>query len=66
MKTMTTLEKKAICNLVLFLIGVKVTYSLVDHFVFGMAYPSLFIIICCLAGATYASLKREEYKKLQG
>ena len=65
MKTMTTLEKKTICGLVLFLMGVKVTYLLIDHFIFGLPYPSLFIIIFCLAGATYASLKREQYKKLQ-
>lgn len=65
MKTMTPLEKKSICNLVLFLIGIKVTYSLADHFVFGMPYPSLFIITFCLAGAIYTSLKREQYKKVQ-
>jgi hypothetical protein len=63
MKTITTLEKISICNLFLFLIGAKVIYLLIDFFVLGMPYPSLFKILYCLALATFVSLKREEYKK---
>lgn len=65
MKIMTTLEKKAICSLVLVLMGIKITYLMVDHFIFGLPYPSLFIISFCLFGAIYASVKREQYKKMQ-
>ncbi|MFV8347648.1 hypothetical protein [Flavobacterium sp. ZB4P13] len=61
MKTKTTSAKKIICDVLLFLTSVQVTYSLVNHYEYGKPYPHLFIIIGCLLIATFASLKREQY-----
>lgn len=63
MKTITASVKKIICNVLLFLTSLQVTYSLVNHYVYGKPYPRLFIIIVCLLVATFASIKREKYSK---
>jgi hypothetical protein len=65
MKTIITSVKKGICNVLLFLTSLQVTYSLVNHHFYGKPYPHLFIIIVCLLVATFASMKKEKYSKLQ-
>ncbi|MBF4492611.1 hypothetical protein IR010_08655 [Flavobacterium sp. MR2016-29] len=64
MKTIITFVKKIICNLLLVLTSIQVTYSLVNHFFYSKPYPDFTIIIICLLVATYASVKREKYSKL--
>ncbi|MBF4486795.1 MULTISPECIES: hypothetical protein [unclassified Flavobacterium] len=63
MKTIITSIKRIICNVLLFLTTVQVTYSLVSHHLYGKPYPHLFIIIVCLLVATFASIQREKYNK---
>jgi predicted tellurium resistance membrane protein TerC len=63
MKTIITSVKKIICNVLLFLISLQLTYSVVNHHVYGTPYPHLFIIIVCLLVATFASIKKEKDSK---
>ncbi|WP_394775177.1 hypothetical protein [Flavobacterium sp.] len=63
MKTIITSIKKIICNVLLFLTSLQITYSLVSHHLYGKPYPQFFIIIICLLVATFASVKREKYGK---
>ncbi|KFF15328.1 hypothetical protein [Flavobacterium hydatis] len=63
MKTNSTLVKKGICNLLIFLVSVQVTYSLVSHFVYGKTQPDYLELIICLLIATFASSKLEGYNK---
>lgn len=63
MKTIITSIKKIICNVLLFLTSLQVTYSLVSHHLNGTPYPSFFIIIICLLVATFASVEKEKYNK---
>ncbi|WP_123773962.1 hypothetical protein [[Flexibacter] sp. ATCC 35103] len=63
MKTIITSVKRIICNVLLFLTSLQVTYSLVNHHLYGKPYPHLFIIIVCLLVATFASIKKEQYSK---
>ncbi|MCC9072587.1 hypothetical protein LNQ49_13455 [Flavobacterium sp. F-65] len=62
MKTNLTLVKKGICNLMLFLASIQVTYSLVSHFVYGKAELDFPVVVICLLVLTFASSKKEEYK----
>ena len=64
MKTKTTSAKIANCNIVIFLTALYVTYIMVNHFVYNKPYPHVFIEVLCVLVATYASLKREQYKKV--
>lgn len=61
MKTIITSVKKLVCNILLFLTSLQVTYSLVNHYYYGKPYPHLFIIIVCLLVATFASIKLKKY-----
>jgi|GEM_PF-2724190 len=63
MKTIFTSIKKIICNVLLFLTSLQVTYSLVSHHLYGKPYPHLFIIIVCLLVAAFASIQRKKYSK---
>ncbi|MNQ60949.1 hypothetical protein D3C85_752500 [compost metagenome] len=65
MKTIITSVKKIICNVLLFLTSLQLTYSVVNHHAYGTPYPHLFIIIIiiCLLVATFASIKKEKDSK---
>lgn len=63
MKTISTLVKIGICNLVLFLTAVQVTFSLVNPILYGQPKPDCLMIIVCLLVSTFASSKKEEYRK---
>jgi len=63
MKTIITLVKNIICNLVLFLTALQLTYLVINHHMYGKPYPNLFIIIICLLAATFASIQRKKYTK---
>jgi predicted tellurium resistance membrane protein TerC len=63
MKTIITSVKKIICNVILFLISLELTYSIISHHKYGTPYPYLFIIIICLPVATFASIKKEKHNE---
>jgi hypothetical protein len=63
MKTIITSIKRIICNILLFLTSLQVTYSLVNHHLHGKPYPHLFTIIVCLLVATLASSQKEKYSR---
>ena len=63
MKTIITSIKRIICNILLFLTSLQVTYSLVNHHLYGKPYPHLFTIIVCLIVATLASRQKEKYSR---
>jgi len=63
MKTIITSIKRIICNILLFLTSLQVTYSLVNHHLQGKPYPHLFTIIVCLIVATLASRQKEKYSR---
>lgn len=63
MKTNLILVKKTICNLVIFLVSVQVTYSLISHIVYGKPQPDYLVVVICLLIATLASSKKEGYNK---
>lgn len=64
MKTISTLEKRMICNLVIFLTAAAVTYDMFNHVFYGATKPKLVFVIICLIASEFASSKKEEYKKL--
>ncbi|BFM42776.1 hypothetical protein CFS9_14170 [Flavobacterium sp. CFS9] len=65
MKTNSTSisAKKGICNLVIFLTAVQISYSLVSHFIYGKPQSDSMVIVICVLLATFASSKKEEYSK---
>ncbi|MFH6997716.1 hypothetical protein ACHRVZ_07275 [Flavobacterium sp. FlaQc-57] len=63
MKTISTLAKKGICNLVIFLTAIQVSYSLVSHIFYGKPQPDFLVVILCLFVSTFASLKKRELGK---
>lgn len=63
MKTIISSVKNIICNVILFLTALQLTYLVIDHHMYGKPYPQLFIIILCLLAATFASTQRKKYTK---
>jgi len=63
MKTIITLVKNIICNVILFLTALQLIYFVINHHMYGKPYPNVFIILLCLLVATFASIQRSKYTK---
>ena len=63
MKNISTLAKRGICNLLIFLTAVQVSYSLVSHIFYGKPKPDIVVVILCLLISAFASSKKQEYSK---
>ena len=63
MKNISTLAKRGVCNLLILLTAVQVSYSLVSHIFYGKPKPDIAVVILCLLISAFASSKKQEYSK---
>ncbi|WP_337967758.1 hypothetical protein [uncultured Flavobacterium sp.] len=63
MKNISTLAKRGVYNLLIFLTAVQVSYSLINHIFYGKPKPDIMVVIICLLISAFASSEKQEYSK---